>query len=187
MTSNEETAFWSSTHPSVLLFLGDMSRLAKISRETKSLSQSSGTFVNILLFSVSTATLEFGAKGLSIDETISRDDSNRLPVSEDVQKCGFTSPWSRESRNEKESEDEAKARESDDALDSPEDPWSRERSQNGERVRRWSQRNKGRRGVDASYPPSKQSKYLVYNNRKCHEEAASLRPWLERCSWASPR
>ena len=75
----------------VLLLLRDVVRLPQVSREPHGLTDSSCAFVDIHLLGVGGSTGKVAAEGPSIDEKITGDDTDILPLGEDVETSGLSS------------------------------------------------------------------------------------------------
>jgi len=74
----------------VLLFLRDVVRLPQVSRKPHGLTDSSRALVYIHLFGVGSATSEVAAEGPSVDEKITGDDTDILPLGEDIEASGLS-------------------------------------------------------------------------------------------------
>ena len=74
----------------VFLLLRDVVRLPQVSGESHGLTDGSCAFVYVHLFSVGGSTGEVASEWLSIDKEITRDDTDILPLSEDVEASGLS-------------------------------------------------------------------------------------------------
>ncbi len=67
-------------------------RLAEISTESQSLADSSSAFVDVLLLSVTTATLKLDSDGFAVDESVASDDTDGFAVGQNVEEVVLPAP-----------------------------------------------------------------------------------------------